>query len=104
MSLAATSCATIGDSLKLGSSIGMATGAAGTWAGYAGSGHSPSMERIAIGAGIGMGIGLLASYLIHQDGEDRRLNDDALKTEMHFGDLPPSPFIMPKSPQKKGNR
>jgi len=90
-----SSCSTLNESFRLGASVGSVTGAAATYAGYIGTGNSPPLERIALGTGVGLGLGLLTSYLIHRDVEEKRQSSDLSKTEMYFGDLPPSPFIMP---------
>ncbi len=95
-------CSTLNDSLKLGAGVGAASGAAATYSAYSSNGSSPSFENVAIGAGIGMGLGLLTSYIVHKQVEEDRQSNQFQQTEMHFGDLPPSPFIMPKP--KKGGR
>jgi hypothetical protein len=82
--------------------MGAATGAAATFAGSAAGGKSPSLETVAIGAGIGSAVGLLTSYLIHRSVEDTRSSSDSNQTEMRFGDLPPSPFVVPKTLPKGG--
>lgn len=97
-----TSCASMNESLQLGAGMGALTGGAATYAAYSSTGRTPSVENVAIGAGIGIGVGLLASYLTHKSVEDKREDFKAEQTEMHFGDLPPSPFIVPKSSIKKG--
>jgi hypothetical protein len=97
----AVSCTTLSQSLELGAPTGALTGAAATYLAQTSS-HSPaSSENIALGASIGLGVGLLASYLIHDSvAQDRK--DLNQQTEMQFGDLPPSPFVFPKPPLKKG--
>ena len=96
------SCATMNDSLKLGGGLGAATGAAATYSGHTAAGQSPSIGTVAIGAGVGAAVGLLTSYFIHKNADEDRAQCQADQTEMHFGDLPPSPFIVPKLPIKKG--
>ena len=97
-----TSCATLTDSLKLGAGLGAAAGAAATYAAQSSSGQSPPFQNVAVGAGIGLGLGLLTSYVVHRSVESVRQSYQSDQTEMHFGDLPPSPFIMPKITNKKG--
>lgn len=101
----ATSCATMNESVQFGAGIGTVTGLAAVYAGHAGSGRSASFEEAAIGAGVGTVLGVISSYLVHRSVEERRASLQADQTEMHFGDLPPSPFIIPnKYPSKKGVR
>ena len=100
-----SSCATMSESMQLGASMGGATGMAAVFAGRAGTGNSTSFNDIAIGAAIGTGLGVLTSYLVHGSVEERRQSLQLDQTEMHFGDLPPSPFVLPKSANsKKGSR
>lgn len=94
-------CSTMNDSLQLGASLGGAAGAAATFGGYSAGGKSPSFSTVAIGAGIGTAIGLLTSYLVHKQVAADRTACDSQQIEIRYGDLPPSPFIVPT---KKGNR
>ena len=98
-----SSCASLNDSLVLGGGLGLATGAVATYAGQqSANGKSAKFEDVAVGAGIGLGIGLLTSYFTHKQVEKKR-DLSVPETDMHFGDLPPSPFIMPSlNPKKKG--
>lgn len=98
------SCATLNDSIKLGAGMGATTGAIATYVGHQTGGRSPEFETIAIGAGIGLGLGVLASYFTHKNLEEDRQSLLFDQTEMHFGDLPPSPFIIPKTKPTKGGR
>ncbi len=99
------SCSTMNQSMQLGASMGTATGIAAVYSGSIGAEHAPSFSTVAIGAGIGAGIGLLTSYLVHKEVEEDRQSQHTEITEMNFGDLPPSPFIVPKQkPIKKGGR
>lgn len=98
------SCATLDDSLQLGAGLGAASGVAATYAGYSAAENTPSFETVAAGAGIGLGIGLITSYFAHKKLAEDRLANQADQVEMHFGDLPPSPFIVPKMNPKKGAR
>lgn len=102
--LTITACSTMNDSLKLGAALGAVTGAAATYSAQSATGGPVSGENIALGAGIGLGIGLLTSYVVHRQVESDRQSTDSQYTEMHFGDLPPSPFIMPRVNNKKGGR
>lgn len=97
-----SSCATLNDSLELGAGMGGLIGGGVTYAGFSAGGKSPSLGMVAIGAGIGTGLGLLTSYLTHRQVESERLSFQSDQTEMHFGDLPPSPFVVPKMLPKKG--
>lgn len=100
-----SSCATMSESMQLGATMGSATGMAAAFAGRAGTGNPTSFNDVAIGAAIGTSLGVLTSYLIHNSVEDRRQTLRSDQTEMHFGDLPPSPFILPRSNlNKKGAR
>lgn len=99
-----TGCSTLNDSLKLGASMGTLAGAGATYAAQSGSGNSPSFENVALGAGIGLGVGLLTSYVTHRQVEEDRASYQFQQTEMTFGDLPPSPFVVPKMTPKKGGR
>jgi hypothetical protein len=51
----------------------------------------------------GLGLGLITSYFVHKEvATDRETS--TRQTEIYFGDLPPSPFIIPSLNQKKGGR
>lgn len=100
-----SSCATMSESMQLGASMGGVTGITAALGGRAGTGNSASFNDLAIGAAIGTGLGVLTSYLVHNSVEERRQSINADKMEMHFGDLPPSPFVLPNSGvNKKGVR
>ena len=99
-----TSCATLNESMTLGAGIGALAGGASTYVAQTTSGHSSSLGNVAMGAGIGLGVGLIASYFTHKNVEDTRQACMADQTEMHFGDLPPSPFVFPKAAPKKAGR
>lgn len=99
-----TGCASMNDSLILGAGVGAAAGGAATAAGYSAGGKSASFENVAVGAAIGTAVGLITSYFTHKSVEESRKYLDNKDFEMHFGDLPPSPFVVPKTPLKKGAR
>ena len=95
-------CSTMEQSVQLGGSLGALSGATATYAGYSAGGHPPGFETVAISAGIGAIVGITTAYFTHKSVEEDRKSCDAEQIEMHFGDLPPSPFIVPKPPTKKG--
>jgi hypothetical protein len=97
------SCTTLDQSFRLGAATGALTGAAATYAGHSIEGRSPSLEEVGIGASIGLGIGLITSYFIHQEVVESR-EEMSRQTEIYFGDLPPSPFVIPQPKMKKGTR
>lgn len=99
----AVSCSTLDQSFRLGAATGAIAGAAATYGANSAVGRNPSIEEVGIGASIGLGIGLIASYFVHQSVvEDRE--EMSRQTEIYFGDLPPSPFVIPQPKQKKGSR
>jgi hypothetical protein len=102
--LSLASCTTMNESLQLGAGLGALTGAAATYAGHSGAGARPTLEDVGLGAGIGMGLGLIASYFTFKAVDQNRRDNQAYQTEIYFGDLPPSPFLIPKQNQKKGGR
>jgi len=95
-------CASMNDSLKLGAGLGAATGAAAAYASSSASGQKPTLENVAIGAGIGTVVGLITSYFTHKQVAEDRKDYEVQQFEMNFGDLPPSPFVVPKMTPKKG--
>ena len=101
-SMLLTSCATMNDSLQLGAGMGAVAGGAATYAGYSAGGKSPELGTVALGAGIGAALGMITSYFTHKKVEEQRQSYLSDQTEMHFGDLPPSPFIVPRTNPKKG--
>ncbi len=105
VALLGTSCATMNESLELGGGMGALAGATSTFVAYKStSGESPAFGSVALGAGIGAVAGLATSYFVHKNVEEKREAMKAEMTEMYFGDLPPSPFIVPKTLPKKGAR
>jgi hypothetical protein len=101
--LSSSACTTLNDSLKLGAASGALAGASATYAAQRGNGQTPSVEDAAIGASVGLGIGLIVSYFVHESVSEERAAY-ARETEIYFGDLPPSPFIVPTNASKKGTR
>jgi hypothetical protein len=97
------SCTTLDQSFRLGAATGALTGAAATYAGNRLSGRNPSIEEVGLGASIGLGIGLITSYFVHQQVTEDR-DEMTRQTEIYFGDLPPSPFMIPQPKLKKGGR
>src|ERR1700677_4273687 len=96
------SCTTMSDSLELGTGLGLASGAAATYSGFSAGGNNPTFQTVAIGAGIGTTIGLATAYFTHKKVESDRQSCQTDQIETHFGDLPPSPFIVPKMNFQKG--
>ena len=99
-----SSCTTMTESLQLGAGMGMLAGGAATYGAQASVGKKASLEDVAVGAGIGMALGLLTSFITHREVESSRESQQVDQMEMNFGDLPPSPFVVPKKPLKKGGR
>ncbi len=99
-------CSTLDQSIELGGTLGTIAGVAATYGGYSAGGQSPSLSTVAIGAGVGAIVGIATSYFTHQSVLQDRKSCEADQIDMHFGDLPPSPFIVPKpeSHNKKGTR
>ena len=100
--LSLNACTTMHESLQMGAALGALTGAAATYAGHSGASSKPSHEDVGLGAGIGIGLGLIASYFTFKSVDGHRRDNQAYQTEVYFGDLPPSPFLIPKQNQKRG--
>lgn len=98
-----TSCTTLDQSFRLGATTGALTGAAATYVAHSTNGRNPSLEEVGLGATIGLGIGLITSYFVHQKVVEDR-DEMTKQTEIYFGDLPPSPFVIPQPKIKKGGR
>ena len=96
------SCTTLNDSLKLGAATGALAGAAATYGAQRGAGQTGTLEDAAVGASIGLGLGLIVSYFVHQSVVEDRAST-VRDAEMYFGDLPPSPFVVPNNNSKKGS-
>lgn len=97
-----SACSTMNESLQLGAGMGAATGAAATYAGQHSAGKHKGQD-VALGTAIGLGVGLITSYFTHKGVEKDRESYRSNQIEMHFGDLPPSPFLIPQY-KKKGGR
>ena len=94
-----SSCASLNDSMTLGGGLGAASGVAAMYA----ANPRASAQDVATSASIGLGIGLITSYLTHKHIEKKRESNPP-ETNFYFGDLPPSPFVTPVIfPKKKGN-
>ncbi|MCC7406392.1 MAG: hypothetical protein IT288_18505 [Bdellovibrionales bacterium] len=102
LAMLTSGCSTLDQSFRLGAATGAMAGAAATYAAGRAAGGEPKLKDVGIGASIGLGIGLLTSYFVHQSVvEDRE--SSTRQTEIYFGDLPPSPFVIPNS-NKRGGR
>lgn len=98
-----TACSTLSESVQLGSSIGALSGAAATYTAHQSAGEKPSAETVATGALIGLGLGLITSYIVHKNIHDET-SFSIGEPEIYFGDLPPSPFIFQKNQKKRGGQ
>ena len=86
-------CATRTRSLILGGAGGVAIGGYTGSAIYSGPNRQIQTRNTLLGAGIGLGVGLLTSYLLHVQVEDRLSGQRYEEDErLRFGDLPPNPF------------
>ena len=91
MSLAG--CATRTRSLIFGGAGGVAIGGYTGSAVYSGPEKQIQTRNTLLGAGIGLGVGLLTSYLLHDHVEERMSSQRYEQDErLRFGDLPPNPF------------
>lgn len=99
----AVSCTTLDQSFRLGAATGALAGAAATYGANSAAGRNPSLEEVGVGASIGLGLGLITSYFIHQSVTENH-EEMSRQTEIYFGDLPPSPFVIPQLKLKKGGR
>jgi len=98
-----TSCTTLDQSFRLGAATGALAGAGAAFASESASGRSPTLENVGVGASIGLGLGLITAYFVHkQVAEDRE--DYSRQTDVYFGDLPPSPFVIPNQNSRKRSR
>lgn len=102
--LSLTACSTLNESMQLGAGVGAITGLTAMSAVGEMAGKSPTGDQKIAAASAGIALGLLTSYLLHKNIEEKR--EDLLQAgpEIHFGDLPPSPFIMTPIKKKKGGK
>lgn len=100
--LCLSGCSTLDQSMRIGGIVGALTGASASYAGQQSAGGSPTLQSVGIGASIGMAVGLITSYLFH-DSVVKDREDSTRQTEVYFGDLPPSPFVIPNN-TRKGKR
>lgn len=98
---ALSACSTLGESMQLGASMGAVGGAAALYSSQRSVGQEPTLESVGSGALIGLGVGLITSYITHKSTEENR-QYTSNQPEMYFGDIPPSPFVLPKTPKKGG--
>lgn len=86
-------CASRSRSLIIGGAGGVAVGAYTGSAVYSGPRNQIKTRNTLMGAGIGLGVGLLSAYLFHDHVEERIARERYYNDErLHFGDLPPNPF------------
>jgi len=88
-----SSCATQTKSLILGGLSGVTVGAAaGAIADNRDSGKRQS-QNIGVGAAVGIGVGLLSSYLLDKHVNERLSGATSeMDNRIQFGDVPPNPF------------
>ena len=96
------SCATLNDSIILGASIGAVGGIAASSSTYDKNGNSFTKEEQLSNIGLGLAIGAIAAYFIHDNTTEYRKDYYYNNPEIYFGDLPPSPFIMTPNEKKRG--
>lgn len=97
------SCATLNDSILLGAGIGGGAAAFVTSSTNDSRGQSFTKEEQLSNVGLGLAIGAIAAYFIHDNTTEYRKDYYNNNPEIYFGDLPPSPFIMTPS-EKKGHK
>lgn len=96
------SCATLNDSLILGASIGAVSGSAISSSTYDKNGNSFTKEEHLSNVGLGLVVGAIAAYFIHDNTTEYRKDYYYNNPEIYFGDLPPSPFIMTPNEKRRG--
>jgi hypothetical protein len=97
------SCTSMSRAMELGGAMGAASSAiAVSWERASGGDRSPKGD-ILVASSIGLGVGLMAAYLIQKSSEEH-IASSAPEVDMHFGDLPPSPFLFPTTSKKGASR
>ncbi|MCB0415122.1 MAG: hypothetical protein KDD50_12360 [Bdellovibrionales bacterium] len=91
--LSSSACTTLNQSVKLGATIGTATGVAAVHAGYNDAGVKPDSSTVLTGAAVGLALGVLTSYITHKEIDKDRYKPTG-DPDTYFGDLPPNPFII----------
>ena len=94
--LSVTACSTLNKSVLLGGAIGAVAGAAATSAGEHSAGINPKSNDITSAALVGLGLGVITASIIHNANSQDEQNAQS-GPQMYFGDLPPSPFVFPRS-------
>lgn len=98
-----TACATLNDSMLLGASVGAITAGFATSTASQSIGKTATIDEMTTNASVGIVVGLISAFLIHENTRELRLDSYYQTPEIYFGDLPPSPFIMTPS-EKKGRK
>lgn len=96
------SCATLNESLVLGAGIGAASGSIVSSETQNKNGNQYTGQENLSNIGIGLVIGAITAYLIHENTAQYRKDFYSNSPEIYFGDLPPSPFIMSPNEKKRG--
>lgn len=91
MSILLTSCSTLDQTVRLGSSLGSITGASTVLVGASVSHTNAKVEDVLVATGIGAIVGTALSFLIYKQLDKERI-DYVHQTEVQFGDLPQNPF------------
>ena len=95
-----SACSSLPESLTLGGAAGLSVGAYTGAVADSGPRHEARAKNIAIASSVGLGIGLLSSYLVHRHVEKRVESAAApAQVETYFGDLPPNPFKLQNFPK-----
>ncbi len=94
--LSITACSTFNRSVLLGGALGATAVASAVSAGEHSAGITPKSNDITSAALVGLGLGVITASII----QNANSQDDESKQsgpKMYFGDLPPSPFVFPRS-------
>jgi hypothetical protein len=102
--LSLTACTTLSESMRLGAGVGALTGIATVTTASNLAEKNVSEDQKLHAASVGIALGLLTSFLLHKNIEEKRESFFQSGPEIHFGDLPPSPFIMTPNRKKKGGK